>query len=186
MHTFGKQQAWQSGRYPIHASPPRGTHFRNLPPPIGKARFRPDIKDAVAAPVYAAMVKSKKVIFHLTGDMGGIAYAVPRELVASVMESDFKSVVSGGQLPAFLYITGDCVYFTGQVSEYYRQFYQPYEFYRAPIFAVPGNPDGENLPTNNTLDGFVRNFCGPKPVKMPEPGDSHRTAMIQPNGKRSS
>ena len=180
-HTFGKQRPSQTGSYPIHASPPRDTHFRDLPPPIGKAPFRLDIKDVVAAPVYAAMVKSKKVIFHLNGDMGGIAYAVPQELVASGMESDFKSVVSGGQLPAFLYITGDCVYFNGQISEYYKQFYQPYEFYLAPIFAVPGNHDGENLPTDNTLDGFVRNFCAPKPVKMPESGDSHRTAMIQPN-----
>lgn len=180
-HTFGKQRPSQTGSYPIHTSPLRDTHFRDLPAPTGKAPFRLNIKDVVAAPVYAAMVKSKKVIFHLNGDMGGIAYAVPQELVASGMEADFKSAASGGQLPAFLYITGDCVYFNGQISEYYKQFYQPYEFYLAPIFAVPGNHDGENLPTDKTLDGFVRNFCAAKPVKMPESGDSQRTAMVQPN-----
>ena len=29
--------------------------------------------------------------------------------------------------------------------------------------------------------GFVGNFCAPAPVKMPESGDSNRTAMVQPN-----
>ena len=63
---------------------------------------------------------------------------MPQELVASGMESDFKSVVSGGQLPAFLYITGDCVYFNGQISEYYKQFYQPYEAW----FVASNSQDG--------------------------------------------
>jgi hypothetical protein len=101
--------------------------------------------------------------------------------VATGMEHDCNANTAAGEKPAFLYITGDCVYFNGQITEYYKQFYQPYEFYPGPIFAVPGNHDGENLPTDQTLDGFVRNFCAPKPVKMPESGDSHRTAMIQPN-----
>lgn len=30
------------------------------------------------------------------------------------------------------------MYFNGQITEYYKQFYQPYEFYLAPIFAIPG------------------------------------------------
>ena len=46
---------------------------------------------------------------------------------------------------------------------------------------MPGNHDGENLPGDDSLTGFVRNFCAAHPVKLPESGDSHRTAMVQPN-----
>jgi hypothetical protein len=113
--------------------------------------------------------------------MGGINYAVPQELVAAGMEADFDPKAGAESNPAFLYINGDCVYFNGETSKYYEQFYHPYSFYPGPIFAVPGNHDGENLPGQNTLDGFVRNFCAPKPVKLPESGDSQRTTQVQPN-----
>jgi hypothetical protein len=126
-------------------------------------------------------VDRKKLTFHLNGDMGGIKFAVPQQLVAKGMEEDFDVSRDASENPAFLYITGDCVYFNGEVTQYYVQFYEPYEFYPAPIFAVPGNHDGDNLPGQNTLDGFIRNFCAPNPVKMPESQDSHRTAMTQPN-----
>ena len=72
------------------------------------------------------------------------------------------------------------MYFNGEIKKYYKQFYQPYEFYLAPIFAAPGNHDGENLPGDNSLDGFIRNFCAPSPIKCEESVDSPRTAMIQP------
>ena len=81
-----------------------------------------------------------------------------------------------------MYLVGDCVYFNGETSRYYAQFYQPYEHYPLPIFAVPGNHDGENLEGQLTLDGFVRNFCAPTPgIHQPEAGDAPRTAMTQPN-----
>ena len=113
--------------------------------------------------------------------MGGIKYGVPQELVARGMEADISATGDASENPAFLYITGDCVYFNGETSQYYSQFYEPYEHYPRPIFAVPGNHDGENLSTGSTLDGFVRNFCAPSPVKLPESGESGRTAMTQPN-----
>jgi acid phosphatase type 7 len=82
----------------------------------------------------------------------------------------------------FLYLVGDCVYFNGEASRYYAQFYQPYEHYPLPIFAVPGNHDGENLEGQDSLDGFVRNFCAPAPgIHQPEAGDAPRTAMTEPN-----
>jgi DNA repair exonuclease SbcCD nuclease subunit len=81
-----------------------------------------------------------------------------------------------------LYLAGDCVYFNGETARYYAQFYQPYEYYPPPIFAVPGNHDGENLQGQSSLDGFVRNFCAPAPgIHQPEAGDAPRTAMTQPN-----
>jgi acid phosphatase type 7 len=97
------------------------------------------------------------------------------------MEADLAKTSDDGSAPDFLYITGDCVYFNGEISRYYAQFYQPYELYHRPIFAVPGNHDGENLPADDTLDGFMRNFCAPAPVKTPESLGSFRTAMVQPN-----
>ncbi len=180
-NTFGRLRPSKTGGTPIHLKPVRDTHFRDLPPPTGTAPFRLDIKDVISKKAYRAMLSQKKMSFHLNGDMGGITYAVPQELVARGMEADFASTPGASDDPAFLYITGDCVYFNGEIKEYYKQFYQPYEFYLAPIFAVPGNHDGENLPGDNSLDGFIRNFCAPSPIKREESGDSHRTAMIQPN-----
>ncbi len=180
-HVFGRARPSHGGQHPIHVKPTRDTHFRDLPPPTGQSPFHLDLKSVVTDDVYQAIVAKKKLTFHVNGDMGGIEYAVPQELVAKGMEADFTGHADLSEQPAFLYITGDCVYFNGEIKEYYKQFYQPYEFYKGPIFAVPGNHDGENLSGDSTLNGFVRNFCAPSAVKMPESGDSHRTAMVQPN-----
>jgi hypothetical protein len=180
-HVFSRARPSASGGHPIEMTPERDTEFRPLPAPTGHAPFRLDLKTVIAEPNYQDIVAGKKLTFHLNGDMGGIMYAVPQELVASGMEQDFDAKAKPSDNPAFLYITGDCVYFNGEVKEYYKQFYAPYEFYHGPIFAVPGNHDGENLQDDDTLKGFVRNFCAPEAVKMPESGDSHRTAMVQPN-----
>jgi acid phosphatase type 7 len=176
-HVFGKRRPVLRGDYPVHVEPKRDTHFRDLPPPTGETPFRL----ALDASEMEAIEKNRRLTFHLNGDMGGVKYAVPQELVAKGMEKSFDPHADASVNPSFLYITGDCVYFNGETSQYYAQFYEPYEFYPRPIFAVPGNHDGENLPDDDTLKGFVRNFCAPKPVKMPEAGDSHRTAMVQPN-----
>jgi hypothetical protein len=180
-HVFGRARPSHAGGFPIQVQAVRDTHFRDLPPPTDKEPFHLDLKTILPDADYKGIVKDKKLTFHFNGDMGGINYQVPQELVAKGMEADVGSSSHTSETPAFLYILGDCVYFNGEVKEYYRQFYQPYEFYNGPIFAVPGNHDGENLPGENTLEGFIRNFCASSPVKMPESGDSHRTAMVQPN-----
>ena len=179
-HVFGRQRPSASG-FPITMEQARDTHFRPLPPPTGNEPFHLDLKDILPDDQYKAIVQAKKLICHINGDMGGINYAVPQELVAKGMEQDFNAEAQPSENPAFLYITGDCVYFNGEVTQYYSQFYQPYTFYNGPIFAVPGNHDGENLPDDDTLKGFLRNFCAPSAVRQPELGDSQRTAMIQPN-----
>jgi|SRR5215469_4303978 len=180
-HVFARQRPSHAGRHPIHVKPERDTHFRDLPLPTGAEPYRLDLREIIAPDRYKDISQKKKLTFHLNGDMGGIVYAVPQELVAKGMEEDFSTQAGTDNSPAFLYITGDCVYFNGAVTEYYKQFYQPYEFYEGPIFAVPGNHDGENIPPQTSLDGFMRNFCAPHAVKMPESQDSHRTAMVQPN-----
>lgn len=179
-HTFGRSRPSRQG-YAIHRDPPRDTHFRALPPPTGAPPFRLDLKDILNTSDYDSIVRRHRLVFHLNGDMGGIKYAVPQELVAAGMENDLARKSEDGSAPDFLYITGDCVYFNGEISEYYSQFYEPYELYHRPVFAVPGNHDGENLSTGNTLDGFMRNFCAAGPIKTPESQGSFRTAMVQPN-----
>ena len=141
------------------------------------------MRDVLPPDLYAAIAKAQHLGFHVAGDLGGINFAVPQERVAQGLEEDFVANPSDPAVnPAFLYVLGDCVYFNGQVSEYYAQYYQPYEHYLGPIFAVPGNHDGDPVAPEKSLDGFVRNFCAAKPgTKTPESHDSPRTAMIQPN-----
>ena len=180
-HVFGRQRPSQGDQFRIHVRARRDTRFRPLPEPTGQPPFQLDLKSILPARDYGAIVARKKLTLHFNGDMGGIDDSRQQLAVAKGMEADFRPNANASENPAFLYITGDCVYFNGQVTQYYNQFYHPYEFYPGPIFAVPGNHDGENLPDDDTLKGFLRNFCAREPVKMPESGDSSRTAMVQPN-----
>jgi len=180
-HVFGRARPSQSGTYSLHTTPPRNTHYRELPEPTGQSPFHLDLATIIPPQQYKAIVQKKKLVLHMNGDMGGINYDVPQILVAKGMEADFDQTAAPANNPAFLYVVGDCVYFNGEIKDYYSQFYQPYEFYPAPIFAIPGNHDGENVEGDESLKGFVRNFCAAHPEKLPESGDCPRTAMTQPN-----
>lgn len=157
--------------------------FQPLPPPTGKNPFRLDLADILPPGQIAAIEGAGTLVFHIDGDIGGIKDPVPQQLVANGMERDFRSDPAHLESdPAFFYLLGDCVYFNGQASEYFGQFYQPYEHYLAPIFAVPGNHDGDPLAPEASLQAFVRNFCQRQPgVITPDAGESTRTAMVQPN-----
>jgi len=74
------------------------------------------------------------------------------------------------------------VYYFGEATYYYDQFYEPYRDYPAPILAVPGNHDGVVYASDpaKSLDAFVTNFCAPAPVRTDDAGNLNRTAMIQP------
>jgi hypothetical protein len=181
VHLFGRTRPSHSGKFPIHVEPERDTHFRALPKATGPSPYRLDLKSIISAGDYADIKREKKLTFHVNGDMGGIKQGMDQQLVAKGMEQDFDAKLPASENPAFLYITGDCVYYNGEVKEYYAQFYEPYEFFPRPIFAVPGNHDGEALPGEQPLEGFLRNFCAKAPVKLPEAQDSNRTAMTQPN-----
>ena len=180
-HVFAQRRPSHDGDYTLHGHQVRVVTFRDLPTPTGAAPYRLDIKDVVAPAVYQRMLDTQRLSFHLNGDIGGIGNSTPQQLVAAGMEADLAKPSPDGERPAFLYLTGDCVYYNGQVADYYAQYYAPYEYYGAPIFAVAGNHDGENVEGEVSLDGFIRNFCAPTPIKQAESGDSHRTAMIQPN-----
>src|SRR5205809_667543 len=75
------------------------------------------------------------------------------------MEEDFEAGDQGAR-PIFRYVLGDVVYFFGEASDYFPQFYEPYLHFRASIFAIPGNHDGTlRDDSDSALAAFVRNLC---------------------------
>jgi len=85
-------------------------------------------------------------------------------------------------VPSFFYHLGDVVYYFGEGTYYYDQFYEPYRDYPAPILAIPGNHDGVVYAkdTATSLEAFIENFCAPAPAQTADAGGLVRTAMIQP------
>lgn len=67
------------------------------------------------------------MVFHTVGDTGGIYQGEYQQLVAEVMEEDFLSETKSK--PSFFYHLEDVVYFRGEASSYYPQFYEPYRHY---------------------------------------------------------
>jgi hypothetical protein len=185
VHRFGQPRPAGDGNFKMHVRTPqevRDTHYRDLPPPTGKPPYQLSLADILPAKSLTDIEAAGKLTFHVNGDMGGINFAVPQELVARGMEADFDANAKPQDNPAFLYILGDCVYFNGEVTAYRAQFFEPYRHYNAPIFAVPGNHDGEDLAGGkDSLDGFVRFFCADCAKLLPEAGDTGRTTMTQPN-----
>jgi hypothetical protein len=160
----------------------RGGAFKPLPTPPGPPPFRLDLQDVIDHALHRAIVKKGRMAFHISGDIGGIKRPEVQQLVVDGMEKDFKHSPSDPTVnPVFFYTLGDCVYYNGETADYYDQFYKPYEHYLAPIFAVPGNHDGDNVAPETSLEAFVRNFCSPQPVHTPEAREIQRDAMTQPN-----
>src|SRR5271168_2344914 len=115
-HVFGRTRPDAAGKNPIHVSQPqeqRDTKFRPLPDPTGAKPFRLDLKSIISTADYNTIVSKGKLTFHFNGDMGGIKQGMDQILVAGGMEKDFSSAADASENPAFLYITGDCVYYFG-------------------------------------------------------------------------
>jgi acid phosphatase type 7 len=94
--------------------------------------------------------------FFVIGDSGGVKAPGPQNAVSVAMEQHQDEV-------AFVLIVGDVVYFNGEESSYHDQFYEPYAKLAKPIVAFPGNHDGEPLPGDTSLSGFLTNFCDLQP-----------------------
>jgi hypothetical protein len=129
-----------------------------------------------------AAQRAGKLVFHVIGDSGGVHGDDVQGAVAEAMEGQIKST-PGADKPAFLYHLGDVVYFNGQSELYGTQFYEPYQYYPAPIFAIPGNHDGDtrvragDTPDSEpSLFGFTQNFCAPQPHQI----SPYRATMTQP------
>jgi len=153
--------------------------FEPPPPPTVRDFTLP--LDLVAPQAAAAAAANKKLVFHCVGDTGGIHGESTQVAVAEAMEQQIQAADDTDKA-AFLYLVGDVVYFNGVSNLYKWQFYEPYQYYPAPIFAIPGNHDGDtNVRLGDppdpepSLTGFMINFCDttPRPAQ-------YRTTMTQP------
>jgi hypothetical protein len=160
-------------------APPRQPE-QPLPPPTGQPPFRLDLADVLGAEAVAEIEQRGQLTFHTVGDTGGVKCVDSQEIVTRWMEHDFDVV---DPPPSFFYHLGDVVYFDGERSRYYDQFYDPYLHYAAPIFAIPGNHDGDLgiPPVGFSLEGFMVNFCSADGAVTPDAKDAPRPAMTQPN-----
>src|ERR1700722_17867010 len=129
----------------------------------------------------AAIQHAKQIVFHSVGDTGSVIGPDTQSLVADKMVSDFDEAKSA-DVPSFFFHLGDVVYYFGEGTYYYDQFYEPFRNYPAPIVAIPGNHDGVVYPKDPapTLDAFLRNFCAATPAPSPDAGTLVRTTMIAP------
>jgi hypothetical protein len=148
--------------------------FQPLPTPTGSPPFHLKLEEVLSTVEFEEIVNREKIIIDFLGDSGGIGNPVAQQLVANALES------IGGD---FFYHLGDVVYFNGQSEQYYPQFYEPYQHYLHPIFAIPGNHDGQPSGRNNekSLEAFVRNFCAKSKDITPDAGDINKSPMVQPN-----
>src|SRR2546421_650106 len=105
----------------------------------------------------AAPADRDRISFLVMGDTGegdASQYAVVGPLLSEAEDA------------AFLFICSDVIYPAGGVDEYLQKFFRPYQRFRGPIHAVPGNHDWYD-----ELTGFMRWFCGveePPPNRRPK------------------
>jgi len=129
----------------------------------------------------AAITEAKQIVFHAVGDTGPTRGPRTVEEVADKMCADMQEVNSR-DVPSFFFHLGDVVYNFGEDAYYYDQFFDPFRDYNAPIFAIPGNHDGEVYPgdPSGSLQAFQKMFCSGGFLRLPEAGGLNRTSMTQP------
>jgi hypothetical protein len=141
------------------------------------------LSDVIGASASQEIQNSGKIVFHSTGDTGGVKEPSHQFAVADAMSADIGTESYADGRPAFFYHLGDVVYYFGQERYYYDQFYDPYRDYAGPIFAIPGNHDGvlfKSEPVAYSLAPFYENFCSKAPTNDPAAKGFARTTMTQP------
>jgi hypothetical protein len=157
----------------------RTQRVQPLPDPLGDPPYHYSLSDNFKSIADQANDVGK-LIFHVVGDVGGIKDPEKQINVARQMKTDLNKSVS--ERPQFFYILGDVVYYNGETDKYYDQFYEPYDHYDAPIFAIPGNHDGDPAsPEQKSLDGWVRYFMTMKTHVDALSQDAPRLTQSQPN-----
>jgi hypothetical protein len=153
--------------------------FQPLPDPLGLPPYHYDIQSAVSD-IQKQADQLGKIVLHVAGDTGGVKNPDYQAAVAAAMKGDLNR--TDGTAPMFFYHLGDVVYFNGQLTEYYDQFYEPYNHYNVPILGIPGNHDGDPINAQQvSLDGWVDYFMTPEPRINPEAHDAPRATMCLPN-----
>lgn len=176
---ISKNSQAHPGVSPLNPINHRNTSFQPLPRPLGLPPYHYALADNF--PQIASNIESaEEMVFHVLGDSGGVQDGEFQNYVAEEM---IKEVSTSKAVPQFCYHVGDVVYFTGMHDDYYQQFYEPYLHYTPPIFAIPGNHDGEvDDPTAQTsLDGWVDYFMQATPDVDPVSKDAPRVGLNLPN-----
>jgi acid phosphatase type 7 len=155
--------------------------FQPLPVPTGPQPYHLSLDQVLPADQMAAIRAAGQLVFHSAGDTGGVKFPAVQQIVADKMAYDCEASNPGTQ-PAFFYHLGDIIYYQGEGSKYFDQFYEPYDHYPRPILAIPGNHDGDVSPGSEpSLAAFKRNFCAPVAEISQDASESHRPAMTQPH-----
>lgn len=168
------------GVSPLNPLTNRNTGFQPLPKPLGLPPYRYDLSENFQE-VAKNISDAGKMVIDVLGDSGGILNGEFQSNVADAMVSQLG--MAGKGTPHFCYHVGDVVYFTGAHDDYYAQFYEPYERYTPPIFAIPGNHDGEvdDPKLQTSLDGWVDYFMQANPDVDPISKDAPRVGLNLPN-----
>ena len=175
----GHSQAHR-GVSPLHPVSHRNVSFQPLPRPLDLPPYHYDLAEQF--PEIAEQIeRDGKLVFHVVGDSGGVKDGEFQGNVADQMIAHLNG--NHGVKPQFCYHVGDVVYFTGAKDDYYAQFYEPYAHYDVPIFAIPGNHDGEvdDPEAQTSLDGWVDYFMQEHPDVDPISKDAPRVQINLPN-----
>jgi len=144
--------------------------FEALPTPTGEAPYRLALSSVKPT-------QAEQCVFHVIGDHGGVKDPTPQLAVAKALAAD-----AGPSLVDFCYSVGDISYFNGAEVEYGPQFYEAYADYNVPIFAIPGNHDGDPEQDGEpSLQAFMENFCASSPALPAKWAEFNRDTMDQPN-----
>ncbi|MFJ2608518.1 metallophosphoesterase family protein [Streptomyces sp. NPDC087425] len=126
--------------------------------PTGRTRSRwVAQREAAGAPADKVIRREEtdRFSFMVIGDTGEgdePQYAVVPGFLKVSQETDFAVVAS------------DVIYPVGGADDYDGKFFRPYQDYRAPLYAIPGNHDWYE-----DLGAFMRVFCDDAPPLAPEP-----------------
>jgi hypothetical protein len=175
----GQSQA-HPGVSPLDPLTHRNTGYQPLPRPLGLPPYHYALTDHFQT-VAKHIDDAGKMVFDVLGDSGGINDGEYQTNVAHEMVKALGK--AGANTPHFCYHVGDVVYFTGLHDQYYPQFYEVYEQYTPPIFAIPGNHDGEvdDPSAQTSLDGWVAYFMQATPDVDPISKDAPRVGLNLPN-----
>jgi predicted phosphodiesterase len=149
-------------------------NYLPLPAPKTIAPYRLSLKENFTH------INEDELTFHLVGDTGSFKdLDAQRRIAAEIIKNAHE-----GKTPDFLYHLGDVVYHHGEESEYPQQFFEPYEAYPSPIFAIAGNHDADINPDAETpyqsLEAFMQVFCDSEKRAIPFSNGSRRKSMTQP------
>jgi DNA repair exonuclease SbcCD nuclease subunit len=149
-------------------------NYLPLPPPQTQTPYRLNIEDTLGS------IKEDELTFHLVGDTGSFKDLDAQQRIAGEIIKNAHQ----DKPTDFLYHLGDVVYHHGEESEYAQQFFEPYEKYPGPIFAIAGNHDADINPYTEvpykSLDAFMQVFCNSEKKPIPFSNGSTRKSMNQP------